>query len=418
MPRHSTVRDSATPAFTLELTQNVLRRVYAENHRRANSPVRFAQSKHPFDDDTDADLMDFPDTPVDVPTLPSYNTTAADNLGPEEIVELQARGIDPYATAANGTTRHQQAKLPLTHLIFAARFAGIFNTPEMARSLASPQAITLLSIPDDAERELFFEMFPDILEQTAQALDAAGIHLHGIAVAEFPNVQAASSSRGRKDFNNKVDRLIAEGKSVIVVARTRDDLPPSGKLLCTRTVALPPVIGDMVVEILRQTHSVTEKLSETKIRDRLPNDLALQSLLMPLFKSAFTEQTTLFVAARLRALTSRLDTGKWTSGPTLNAIHLPPRALQGHEASPWRRYTVAGGTCAVVGSDIVSAPLRTSRNRQNTSCPSGRRLRGHSTHRYQLRHLPKSGSSGGLSADIVRERGKGDRLCPLRFLHR
>lgn len=34
------------------------------------------------------------------------------------------------------------------------------------------------------------------------------------------------------------------------------------------------------------------------------------------------------VAARLQALTRRLDTGKATSGPTLDSIHLPPRAQQ------------------------------------------------------------------------------------------
>ncbi|UWR27917.1 AAA family ATPase [Sulfitobacter sp. S223] len=328
MPHHSIVRDSATPAFTLDLMQSLLRHVYVENHRRTNTPARFAPSKHPFDDDNDDDLMDFPDTPEDVPTLPSYQTTAADNLGPEEIAEWQSRGIDPYATAADGTNRLQQPKLPLTRLIFAARFAAIFNTPEMARSLVSPQAVTLLSIPDDAERELFFEMFPDILEQTAQALDEAGIHLHGIAVAELPNVQAASSHRGRKEFNDKVDRLIAKGNNVIVVARTRDDLPRSGQLLCTRTATLPPVTGDMVIEILRQTHSITGKLSDVAIRGRFPNDAAFQELPMPLVKSAFAEQTTLEVADRLLALTRRLGTGKVARGPSLDAIYLPPQAQQ------------------------------------------------------------------------------------------
>ena len=97
MPHHSIVRDSATPAFTLDLMQNLLRHVYVENHRRTNTPARFASSKPPFDDDTDDDLMDFPDMPENVPTLPSYKTTAADNLGSEEIAELQARGTDPYA---------------------------------------------------------------------------------------------------------------------------------------------------------------------------------------------------------------------------------------------------------------------------------------------------------------------------------
>ncbi|WP_050763182.1 AAA family ATPase [Roseobacter sp. GAI101] len=328
MPHPSIARDSATPAFTLDLMQNLLRHVYVENHRRTNTPARFASSKPPFDDDTDDDLMDFPDTPEDVPTLPSYKTTAADNLGSEEIAELQARGIDPYATAADGTACLQQAKLPLARLIFAARFAAIFKTPDMARSLVSPQAVTLLSIPDDEERQVFFDMFPDILEQTAKALDDFGINVHGIAVAELPNVQAASSNRGRKDFNDKVDRLIAEGNNVIVCARTRDDLPPSGKLLWMRTATLPPMTGDMVIEILRQTHSITGQVSEAAIRDRLPDDLALQALHMPLLKSAFTEQTTLMVAARLYALTRRLDTGKVARGPTLDAIYLPPQAQQ------------------------------------------------------------------------------------------
>lgn len=36
MPYHSIVRDSATPAFTLDPMQDVLWRVYVENHRRAN----------------------------------------------------------------------------------------------------------------------------------------------------------------------------------------------------------------------------------------------------------------------------------------------------------------------------------------------------------------------------------------------
>jgi hypothetical protein len=88
MPHQSTARDSATPSFTLELMQDVLRIVYVEDVRRTNKPVRFAPAKHSFDDENDDELMDFPDTPECVPALPISHTTAADNLDAAQITAL------------------------------------------------------------------------------------------------------------------------------------------------------------------------------------------------------------------------------------------------------------------------------------------------------------------------------------------
>lgn len=326
MPQLSPARDSAVPSFKLTLMQDVLRLVYAEDAVRKHKPVRFAPATVPFEDDEE--LMDFPDTPERASFLPLYHSTAADDLDPGQIAAFHASGIDPFATAADGTTRVHQGKLPLSRMSFAARFAAIFENPDVAQALVSPQAVTLLSIPDDEERDAFFDMFRDILEQTAKVLNETGIDLDGIAIAALPNVQAASSSRGRSEFNGKIDRLIAEGKSMIVLARNRDDLPTSGKALCTSTVALPPITGETVIEILRQTHSVTEQISDAAIRDRLPRDAALQDLPMPLVKSAFVEPTTLMVADRLLALSRCLEARTDASVPTLDAIYLPPQAQQ------------------------------------------------------------------------------------------
>ena len=325
MPYQTIARDSATTTFSLDLTLAVLGLIYAEHADRHGTPARF-ETLINSDQDDDDELMDFPDTPAYAVPLPTFSRTAADLLAPDEIAKSLERDIDPFATAHDGSTRTWQPKLPLDRMRFAARFAAIFTDYDIAVSLMTPQAVTLLSVPDDIEREAFSDHFPNILENTARALSMDGIELNGIAIAVLPSLQPGTSSRGHAEFNSKIDRVIAEGNSLIVIAKTREDLPTSGKMLCSSVISLPPITGKTVVEILRQTHSVTGQVSDAAIAERLPNNKALEKLPMPLLKSAFCEPTTLSVANRLQALSGHLQTRPDTCVPTLDAIYLPPQA--------------------------------------------------------------------------------------------
>ncbi|WP_298856965.1 AAA family ATPase [uncultured Sulfitobacter sp.] len=323
MPQLSPARASATPSFSISIMRMVLQLIYADAASYRKPLVRFETDNHPIDNDDE--LMDFPDMDKCTPPVTATSGTAADGLNRAEIAERHAAGHDPFATGSDGSVHHFLRHLPIDRMICAARFAAIFDNSDKATSWMAARAITLLTLPDDQERAVFSDKFPDILEKVANALRCHNIHWDGIAIAALPDVQTSSSTRTRAEFKAKIDSMIAKGESIIVVATHLDDLPVSAKVLCNSVITLPMLTGEMLIKLLRQTHSVTGQVSEREIRDRMPDDAALQRLPMPLLKSSFCAATTFKVADCLSRLSRRVGPAPAAQGPTLDGIYLPPK---------------------------------------------------------------------------------------------
>ena len=323
MPHDPLQRDSTLSPFALQLTRDLLRSIHTDAALKQTKPGRFDPSPDTLEDDPM--LMEFPDAPADDCSVPSLHPrTVADTLDTGRIAERYLAGIDPFAIGADGSVHVPMGKPPLMHMIHAARIAAMFDTVDKLASLGSPQTVTLLMISDDAERYLFGDDFPDIFEQIALALKPYDIDLSDIATATLPNVLASSTSRARDEFRVKVERSLAAGKSVVAIAAQRADLPDSAKMVCRTVYPLPPITGDTIIEILRQTHSVTGQVSDAEICARLPDDVQLQGLPMPLLKGAFFALTTLQVADRLNNLSGNIIERPAVRVPTLDAVYLPP----------------------------------------------------------------------------------------------
>ena len=189
--------------------------------------------------------------------------------------------------------------------------------------MATPQAITALNLPSSEEREVFKDVFPDIFEQTAKALVCDGVDLEGTAIVSLQYVTSRSSTDPKVAFGKSVERTVAKGDRIIAIASAASDLPPSGKAFCSASYDLPPINADMVIEILRQTHSATGQLSDAFVRKCLPSNENLQRLTMPLLQGAFHEESTIKVALRLTALSNFADVQVRSDTLCIEDMYLP-----------------------------------------------------------------------------------------------
>ncbi|MCX8227963.1 MAG: AAA family ATPase, partial [Sulfitobacter sp.] len=84
-----------------------------------------------------------------------------------------------------------------------------------------------------------------------------------------------------------------------------DQLPLALASLVRKSLRWTGVTPDMVIEVLRLTHSMTGQLAEEQIRKRLPNITALRRLEAAQIDAAFAEMTTLQVADRLAQISEK-----------------------------------------------------------------------------------------------------------------
>ncbi|MEP4929482.1 MAG: AAA family ATPase [Hyphomicrobiales bacterium] len=310
-----------SPSFSLALTRRVLDQIYDDFTHSRRHPL---SDGHGFDDiAVDDALMTFPDNTECPAPVDDVISTAAEQLSSAIIANDQTDGIDPFAIDDEGISRMPSRQMPLSEMIFAARFTALLQCPEKVAAMAKPQAVTMLCLPSSDEREVFKDLFPDIFAQTAKALMAGGIDLRAVAIAPFPYVTKRPSTDPKIAFGAIIEQMIAKGESVIAIAPAVSDLPPSGRTLFNASHFLPPIDANMVIEILRQTHSATGQLSDDFVRDCLPSDADLQALSMPLLQAAFFEDTTIMVARRLKSHAGTVEIAPHSASPGIADMYLP-----------------------------------------------------------------------------------------------
>ena len=249
---------------------------------------------------------------------------AADMTEAEVVAEIDAGG-DPWAEGGAGGPA-PLAEAPLPELIAAVALARVCPDRAAIDALLAPGAVTLARLSGRESRGALRAALADPLALLARVGGMAGIGAERLQVmaldAPAPRAAGSTGTGGTGDADaRKLDRAIAEGLPVLVVAADRDALTASARAVVSRDVAWPAVDGSGVVEMLRATHSGTGDLAEAAVLAALPPDAALAGLPGPLWARAWREPSTVLAA---RALARAAAGMAVRAGVTLDDLHGVP----------------------------------------------------------------------------------------------
>ncbi len=241
---------------------------------------------------------------------PYTSAPAASAMNPDEIKAAIAADRDPFAEAIDRTSDTdsflERPQVPT--MIMAARFAALLNSAELQCEVTAPRSFTVLTIANDDAREAVWKDIDNVLRRLADLCDEADDTWRGFAT---PCLHAAPSSKHRLSDHAAFDASIAsalrKGYKLIVLAPDTTSASDVTRALCQRTLQLPQLTGQMLIEILRATHSATGELSEDAIADLLPQDNDIAALPQAVIEAAFLEETSLKVAKSLAAAAARLQ---------------------------------------------------------------------------------------------------------------
>ncbi|ETX28452.1 AAA family ATPase [Roseivivax isoporae] len=268
---------------------------------------------------------------ADIETLPLADRVAADYRGvpaastmtEAEIAACIAAGRDPWAEDLHGRPHKRMISAPLAGMSMALRILAQMPTEDDLRRVGKSGALTAISMPSRAERTYLHQEAHDLLTAVSRAAKVRGIAWENPAIrihgADTDGVRR-DHARERTEFESALNRSIARGKPICAVVGFPHDLPGNGYAVADRVFPMPTLSAEMVLELLRATHSVTGEIAEDAVRDRLPNDDKLASLPPPLLEHAFAAETTLEVTERLSRYVERR---KPASGPILDDMALP-----------------------------------------------------------------------------------------------
>ncbi|SEL85496.1 Peptidase family M41 [Roseivivax marinus] len=275
-----------------------------------------------------ARLRDNPSTPDpdSVPLSATLDATyrgvpEASAMSDEEIASRIASGEDPFATDLHGRPHRRMSSPPIREMGMALRLLALTPTQEDFERICAPGGVTTLVIPQRRDRELGWRALSELLHAMRKASASCGISMSWPETPVFGG-EASERNQARKtaEFREAVELAVSKGAAVWALASHADDMPEIGRLLSQATRHLPPLTREMVVEMLRVTHSVTGELAEDAVLARLPADSALAGLHPALLDHAMTADTTLRVAERLSGIAERAD---MRPDLTLDDIALP-----------------------------------------------------------------------------------------------
>ncbi|UMA65329.1 AAA family ATPase [Roseivivax marinus] len=268
---------------------------------------------------------------ADIETLP-----LADRLGAEyrgvpsastmteaEIAACIEAGRDPWAEDLHGRPHKRMISAPLSAMTMALRILAQMPDEDDLRRLGKNGALTAISMPSRTERTYLHQEAQEFLTALSRACKARDIVWENPAIrilgADTDGLRR-DHARERSEFESALNRSIARGKAVWAVTGFPHDLPDNGYAVADRVFPMPTLSEEMVLELLRVTHSVTGEIAENALRERLPSDDKLASLPPPLIEHAFAGETTFEVAERLSRYVERR---KPTSGTVLDDMALP-----------------------------------------------------------------------------------------------
>ena len=329
-PRANAHSSAALSDHSLTVLRPLLRSI-AMWHRERTRLV-------PLDPDLEFDDINVEDMPEPEPTKNdalnralngAYEATpAALAMTQHEIETTIAAGRDPWAAASNETkTSSNESSLPqppVSSMIVAARLAAVFSDATTLSDVTAPRAFSLITIPDRSERKAAWKNLNNVLRRLADLSDASDDTWRNFdtpVCAEERNQTKGRSSSQRNDYEDAVEAAVKTGHKVLALAPDANSMSPVSRAMCERVLAWPPLSGQMIIEILRVTHTATGDLSVDVLAELLPPDNDIAVLPLTVIEGAFLEDTTISVAAALATAAKRFRTVP-TAATTLDDIIL------------------------------------------------------------------------------------------------
>ena len=284
----------------------------------------------PLDPDLDFDDVEVEDTPEAkapadnelqrILNEPYSFTPAASAMTPSEIKAAIAADRDPFSEAIDTSPDTGQflPRPPVPALIMAARFAALLMSADIVKDMTAPRAFTMLTIPGDDEREAAWKDIDNVLRRMAALCDKSDDPWRGFATPCLHGTGRGTrrfNKSEQAEFDASISTAVSKGCKLIVLAEGAQSMSPTTRAMCERTFDLPSLSAQMIIEILRVTHTNTGELSGDAIVEALPPDSDIAALPLAVIAGAFLEETTLKVAkalatavVRFRALPSTTTT--------------------------------------------------------------------------------------------------------------
>ena len=314
-PHVSALSTHALSAHSLDVLRPLLRSI-AMWHR-GRTKMAPLELKLDFDD-IDIDEADDPTVPDLSERHLALNepysfTPAASTMTPHEITAVITADRDPLAEAIDPSPDKTLflPQPPMPTLIVAARFAALLASPELKQQITSPRAFSLITIPDRSEREVAWKTLDNVLRRLAELCDDNDDTWRDFdtpVLAAEPNRSKTRDASQRNDFEDAVEVSVKNGHKVLALTPDAHAMSPLMRAMCGRVLNWPALSGQMIMEILRATHTVTGELSEDAIADLLPPDSEIATFPLAAIESAFFEDTTLNVSKALAAAADRFRT--------------------------------------------------------------------------------------------------------------
>ncbi|MGB0967090.1 MAG: hypothetical protein ACPGUX_02800 [Halocynthiibacter sp.] len=107
---------------------------------------------------------------------------------------------------------------------------------------------------------------------------------------------SGQAQKQTKEFRRNIDYAATEGCQILALLPDHDLVSLVLQLINQRTLAFPDISVELLIEILRATHSATGEVAVDPLKSILPSDVVLMSLPPAVIEHSFRADTTITVA--------------------------------------------------------------------------------------------------------------------------
>jgi hypothetical protein len=311
------------PDFALRLARSTAQSLF-ETEWNGVVAVEFEADDEEGEGEDDEIIASLPDDvvrPAPARSWQAPETPLADTMSEMEIAAAILESHDPWAQSTPEYGRALRKGDPAASMIATAfGLSALVSSQDHLDDLFAPGRVTNFIIPGP------------YLWCVSQTLPKAVRHWKGhVATSEdailHRYVQDNEESGGRIRLRTpkhdmwgaRLERSLAQGVSVLLVTTDLRQLSDAESAVVSRRATWSGITPDIIVEILRLTHSKTGQLAEEDIRRRLPDESSMIQLSPAQIDAAFAAPTTLQVADRLAGIARKLT--RPVPGMTLDSLH-------------------------------------------------------------------------------------------------
>ena len=242
-------------------------------------------------------------SPAQLSKQPYTAASMASDMSDAEVSLSLTKSVDPWSIDMHGGGRPDPVSLPVQTLLTAMEFGALFPTDAAAAPLLAPGAVAVFVVDDPSQRTRVVDTASDVISVLRQMPSFKEVDGDTITViSSQPQSDRTFGQKPadmRKTFHRDIDTAIAAGDATIIICDCLDALSDIGRTVQSTTYAWPALTTDMIIALLKHTHSATGQIAEDVIADILPTNAGLASLPLTLLTHAFRAPSTIVVAERL-----------------------------------------------------------------------------------------------------------------------